>query len=141
MIQATEKISLKGCFMNYREIATVVNSHETTRELEAARAKYRGQMIPKPALAIMDAEMARVAASNMASNALKVGDTAPDFILPDAHGEPMRLHSPLNDGPVVVAFYRGGCRKSASWERRLSPSHHSCRIIRCPHRRRTNLRF
>jgi peroxiredoxin len=85
-----------------------MNPHETTRELDAARAKYRGQIIPKPALAIMDAETARLAASNLAAGALKVGDTAPDFILPDVHGEPVRLYSLLREGHVVVVFYRGG---------------------------------
>ena len=85
-----------------------MNSHETTRELDAARAKYRGKIIPKPALGIMDAETSRLAASNLAGGALKVGDPAPDFILPDAHGEPVRLYSLLRDGHVVVVFYRGG---------------------------------
>jgi hypothetical protein len=37
-----------------------VNPHETTHELDAARAKYRGKIIPKSALAIMDAETARL---------------------------------------------------------------------------------
>lgn len=44
----------------------------------------------------------------VASRALKVGDRAPDFLLPDAHG---RLHSSeqlRGDGPLVVSFYRGG---------------------------------
>lgn len=86
----------------------ITDPHETTRELDAARAKYRGQIIPKPALDIMDAETARLAASHLAAGALKAGGTAPDFILPDAHGEPVRLHSLLKDGPVVVVFYRGG---------------------------------
>ena len=94
--------------MTTREIATVVNLHETTRELDAARAKYRGEIIPKPALAIMDAETARLAASNLAASALKAGDNVPDFMLPDAHGEPVRLYSLLREGPVVVVFYRGG---------------------------------
>jgi peroxiredoxin len=94
--------------MTTREIATAVNANETTRELDAARAKYRGEIIPKPALAIMDAETARLAGSNLAAGALKVGESGPDFILPDAHGEPVRLNSLLNDGPVVLVFYRGG---------------------------------
>jgi peroxiredoxin len=85
-----------------------MNPHETTHELDPARAKYRGQIIPKTALAIMDAETARVTASNLASDALKTGDSAPHFILPAAHGEPLRLYSLLRDGPVVVVFYRGG---------------------------------
>lgn len=82
--------------------------YQTTRELNAARAKYRGQIIPKPALAIVDAETSRLAASGLAARALKVGDAAPDFILPDVHGDPVRLRALLDQGPVVVVFYRGG---------------------------------
>src|SRR5439155_26662601 len=94
--------------MNIREAGTVVNSHKTTRELDSARAKYRGKIIPEPALAVMDAETERLAISNLAAHALKAGDAAPDFILPDTHSEPLRLHSLLRDGPVIVVFYRGG---------------------------------
>jgi hypothetical protein len=65
-----------------------MNPHETARELDATRAKYRGHIIPKPALAIMDAETARLAASNVAGSALKMGDSAPDFILPNTQGDP-----------------------------------------------------
>ena len=46
--------------------------------------------------------------TDVASGALRVGDTAPDFLLPDAHG---RLHSSeelRGEGPLVVSFYRGG---------------------------------
>ena len=31
----------------------IMNSHENKRELGTARAKYRGEIIPKPALAII----------------------------------------------------------------------------------------
>jgi peroxiredoxin len=46
--------------------------------------------------------------TDAASRALQVGDTAPDFLLPDVHG---RLHSSerlRGEGPLVVSFYRGG---------------------------------
>lgn len=46
--------------------------------------------------------------TDVASRALKVGDRAPDFLLPDAHG---RLHSSeqlRGAGSLVVSFYRGG---------------------------------
>ena len=49
-----------------------------------------------------------IRAAEVASNALKVGDTAPDFLLPDADG---RLHSSeqlRRNGPLVVSFFRGG---------------------------------
>ncbi len=38
---------------------------------------------------------------------LGVGDTAPDFELPNASGGTVRLSELLRSGPVVLAFYRG----------------------------------
>lgn len=38
---------------------------------------------------------------------LAIGDTAGDFTLPDATGEPVTLSDRLADGPVVLSFYRG----------------------------------
>jgi peroxiredoxin len=46
--------------------------------------------------------------TDIVSHALQVGDTAPDFLLPDEEG---RLHSSVQlreAGPLVVSFYRGG---------------------------------
>ena len=46
--------------------------------------------------------------ADVVSHALQVGDTAPDFLLPDEEG---RLHSSKqlrSAGPLVVSFYRGG---------------------------------
>lgn len=36
---------------------------------------------------------------------MKVGDTAPDFELPDQHATPTRLSDLLEDGPVALFFY------------------------------------
>jgi peroxiredoxin len=38
---------------------------------------------------------------------LRVGDAAPDFVAPDAHGGTVRLSDHLSRGPVVLSFYRG----------------------------------
>lgn len=46
--------------------------------------------------------------ADVVSHALQVGDTAPDFLLPDEEG---RLHSSKYlraQGPLVISFYRGG---------------------------------
>ena len=52
-----------------------------------------------------------VAASVSAGEAVKlslgVGDTAPEFALPDATGRTVRLSDLLASGPVVLTFYRG----------------------------------
>jgi peroxiredoxin len=50
---------------------------------------------------------ARIADMNtLVDKTLKVGDSAPDFILPDTHGNAVRLYSLLRAGHVVVVFYR-----------------------------------
>jgi ATP-dependent protease HslVU (ClpYQ) peptidase subunit len=38
---------------------------------------------------------------------LAVGTTAPDFSLPDATGKKVSLSETLQQGPVVLTFYRG----------------------------------
>src|SRR5260370_11067992 len=45
--------------------------------------------------------------SGAAENALKEGARAPDFTLPDARGNTVRLSHLLRQGPVVMTFYRG----------------------------------
>lgn len=40
--------------------------------------------------------------------ALKAGDRAPDFTLPNPSGRPVSLGGLLRTGPAVVTFYRGG---------------------------------
>ncbi|MEM8834324.1 MAG: peroxiredoxin-like family protein [Planctomycetota bacterium] len=49
-----------------------------------------------------------VAASGVLDTALKVGDAAPDFNLPNALGESVTLSTLLAEGPVVITWYRGG---------------------------------
>ncbi len=55
---------------------------------------------------------------------LKAGDTAPDFTLPDHHGEPRSLSTLLTDGPVVLFFYPAantpGCTAQACHFRDLA---------------------
>jgi thioredoxin-dependent peroxiredoxin len=55
---------------------------------------------------------------------LKAGDPAPDFALPDQHGNTVRLSERLADGPVVLFFYPAamtpGCTKEACHFRDLA---------------------
>ena len=44
-------------------------------------------------------------AALLGATALKVGDRAPDFTLPDSDGKPVTLSKLLQQGPVILAFY------------------------------------
>lgn|GEM_PF-3121102 len=46
-------------------------------------------------------------ASRTAPNALGVGDTAPDFVVPRAGGGEVDLRALRQKGPVAIIFYRG----------------------------------
>jgi hypothetical protein len=45
--------------------------------------------------------------SGIMNRALKAGDRAPDFILPDYRGEPFDSGKARQGGPLVAGFYRG----------------------------------
>ena len=62
--------------------------------------------VPGPIAERLAAAAAEVTASGVAPG-LAVGDRAPDFILPNAVGQPVRLTERLTGGPVVLSFYRG----------------------------------
>ncbi|GLY51143.1 peroxiredoxin [Lentzea sp. NBRC 102530] len=55
---------------------------------------------------------------------MKRGDTAPDFTLPDHHGDPRTLSEFLATGPVVLFFYpmasSGGCTQESCHFRDLA---------------------
>src|SRR5436309_7719132 len=66
--------------------------------------------------------------SGAAESALKEGEQAPDFTLPDARGNAVRLSHLLRQGPVVISFYRGQCVRTAIW--RCAPISRPCRSCR-----------
>jgi peroxiredoxin len=47
-------------------------------------------------------------ATGIAARAKRAGELAPDVILPDAFGKPVRLADLWRNGPLVIVFYRGG---------------------------------
>lgn len=58
--------------------------------------------------AAFEATAARLRQEGAVERALGVGASAPDFTLPNAIGKDVRLAGLLDEGPVVLAFYRGG---------------------------------
>ncbi|RVT92130.1 AhpC/TSA family protein [Rhodovarius crocodyli] len=76
-------------------------------DLAAFKAEFE-RTAPAGRPALYDAKVEELRASFAADKALKAGDTAPGFTLPDATGTPVSLSGLLAQGPVVVTFYRGG---------------------------------
>jgi len=64
-------------------------------------------MIPQEQFQTFDADAKQLAASHGAPLKLKVGDKAPLFTLPNAKGEQIQLANLLEQGALVLTFYRG----------------------------------
>lgn len=80
-------------------------------DLKTALDGFRAEFMATAPAEVREA-MARegldLAASGLVATALKAGDAAPDFALPEARGGVVRLSALLARGPVVLSFYRGG---------------------------------
>ncbi|MCE4555606.1 peroxiredoxin-like family protein [Pelomonas cellulosilytica] len=73
-------------------------------DFEAGKPPYS---VPPAVIATMHRATAELIASGAPLRALKAGDAAPEFVLPDAEGQPVSSTKLLKDGPLVVSFYRG----------------------------------
>ena len=73
----------------------------------ATTAQHVAAALPPAASQIIDGGIAAAEASGQASHALHAGQPAPAFTLPNAAGEPVALAALLQQGPVVLFFYRG----------------------------------
>ena len=76
-------------------------------QIRAFHDQIRSQ-VPEEIATAVSIELAALARSGIANGALGVGAEAPDFALPDRHGQTVRLSALLARGPVVLTFYRGG---------------------------------
>jgi len=74
--------------------------------LEATSASV-AERLPPPVLKNIDDAIQQVAESGILDQAKKVGERAPDFELPDAVGNTVRLSDLLEEGPVILVWYRG----------------------------------
>jgi len=74
--------------------------------LDAMREASKAR-IPPEARAIMQRSIEDLRASGIMERVVRVGQTAPDFTLPNAGGRPVSLKEQLTRGPLVLSFYRG----------------------------------
>jgi peroxiredoxin len=77
------------------------------QELDQIKATFAQKNDPA-VVAAYEKGIEDLRAAGLEANALKPGDPAPDFTLPDATGKPVKLSERLKAGPVVLKFYRGG---------------------------------
>jgi len=96
---------------------------ELKEELQALKSKFAATNDTSVVVAY-EKGIAELRAAGLERDALKPGDPAPDFTLPDATGKPVSLGARLREGPVVLAFYRGGwcpyCNlELRAWQRAL----------------------
>jgi peroxiredoxin len=76
-------------------------------KLDALKAEFETNIAPKPVVAVLHRAIDELIASGAQVKALKAGDIAPEFTLPDADGKPISSKAMLANGPLVVTFYRG----------------------------------
>ena len=80
---------------------------ETTKELEELSREVRSTTSPERLQANAQT-ISDLVANGLSASALREGDVAPEFSLPDARGHVVVLKTLLDRGPVVISFYRGG---------------------------------
>jgi peroxiredoxin len=79
--------------------------------LKTALDKFRAEFltqVPAEIAVMMEQATLQLAQDYAAKPLLQVGEVAPDFKLPNAVGEPIKLSDRLQHGAVILTFYRGG---------------------------------
>jgi len=75
-------------------------------KLNAIKNEFQSSA-PEEALSVMHRSVEDLRNSGIMERVLKVGNTAPDFTLNNADGNPVHLQTVLSSGPVVLGFFRG----------------------------------
>ncbi len=86
--------------------ASVPSYGQALEAFQATQAKGGGSPLTPADRGVME-QAARDLEVAIPDPGLKVGETAPDFTLPNANGREVRLSDLLAQGPVVLVFYRG----------------------------------
>jgi peroxiredoxin len=83
------------------------SAHSLNAQLGETVGAFMSSLSDDDAQAV-GASFEKLQASHTGEHAIAAGEIVPDFTLPGATGETVNLHSRLNEGPVVLSFYRGG---------------------------------
>ena len=75
-------------------------------QLNAIKSKTAAMMTPEVSAA-MKKGFAELKRFKLLEKSLKVGDPAPDFVLPNGEGKMIDSETLRHQGPLVILFYRG----------------------------------
>lgn len=76
-------------------------------KLDAFEVEFDTRLAPPAIVEALHRSVDELIESGASGRALKVGDVAPEFTLPDPDGHPVSSSALLASGPLVVTFYRG----------------------------------
>jgi len=79
----------------------------TLKEQLAELKNKTAAMITPEVSAAMQKGFKELQRANLLEKTLKVGDTAPDFVLPTGDGKMISSEALRHLGPLVILFYRG----------------------------------
>lgn len=89
-------------------LATIAASNLPLQgKLDAIKAEFETNIAPAPVVEMLHRSVDELIASSAANKALKAGDVAPTFVLPDTEGNEISSVDLLSRGPLVLTFYRG----------------------------------
>ncbi len=77
-----------------------------TEELKNQKNKFL-KIAPPETVATMDKATDDLAQTDLVANSLKEGSRAPDFTLNNGQGDAVQLGNALEQGPVILKFFRG----------------------------------
>ena len=76
------------------------------QKLNERKAQFESTASPE-LVEVMHRATQDLRASGLAEKALNVGDTIPEFILPNSEGVNVKIGDVISRGPLVLTFYRG----------------------------------
>ena len=84
-----------------------MNAISLTTQLADYKAAFVARVDPAR-VAVMESATSTLRESGIEASALTAGQAAPDVVLPNAVGTPVRLSDLWTSGPLIALFYRGG---------------------------------
>ena len=75
-------------------------------QLDAIKTKTAAMITPEVSAALQKG-VEELQHAKLLEKTLKVGDSAPDFVLPNGEGKMIDSETLRHQGPLVILFYRG----------------------------------